>query len=102
MRIPISSLFFKFDKFRLRGNDIDLAKCPNLEFHSIDIDRFPAIRLGYQVMKMGGLAPHIFNYLNEILVKLFVKKKIKFIEIVKFNEINLDIIFKILILLIQK
>ena len=41
MRIPISSLFFKFDKFRLRGNDIDLAKCPNLEFHSIDIDRFP-------------------------------------------------------------
>ena len=45
-------------------------------------------------MKMGGLAPHIFNYLNEILVKLFVKKKIKFIEIVKFNEINLDIIFK--------
>ena len=45
-------------------------------------------------MKMGGLAPHTFNYLNEILVKLFVKKKIKFIEIVKFNEINLDIIFK--------
>ena len=45
-------------------------------------------------MKMGGLAPHVFNYLNETLVNLFIKNKIKFIDIVKFNEINLENVFK--------
>ena len=55
--------------------------------------KFPALSLGRQVMKMGGLAPHTFNYLNELLVELFIKNKIKFTDIVKLNEINLDLIF---------
>ena len=40
-------------------------------------------------MKYGGLAPHIFNYLNEILVDLFIKRRIKFLDIVKLNEVNI-------------
>ena len=44
-------------------------------------------------MNMGGIAPHVFNYLNEILVELFIMGKIKFTDIVKYNEINMDKIF---------
>jgi len=31
--------------------------------------------------------------LNEILVNLFIKKKIKFLDIVKLNEVNMDKFF---------
>ena len=44
-------------------------------------------------MRMGGLAPHVFNYLNETLVNLFIKNEIKYVDIVKLNEINLDKVF---------
>ena len=44
-------------------------------------------------MKMGGLAPNAFNYLNEILVKKFLNGTIKFTDIVSLNEINLEEIF---------
>ena len=59
----------------------------------IESKKFPAVNLCYQVMKIGGVAPHVFNYLNEHLVNLFIKNKIKFVDIVKYNEINLDIFF---------
>ena len=93
MRIPISSLFFKFNRYTSEVNLLDLTKYNNLEFIQIDYNKFPAIRLGANVMQMGGIAPHVFNYLNELLVNLFIKKRIKFTDIVKLNEVNLDIIF---------
>ncbi len=93
MRIPISSIYFDFNKSLNSEIAVNLSKYNNLEFIPIDTKKFPAIRLGYEVMKMGGLAPHVFNYLNELLVDLFIKKRIKFIDIVRLNEVNLDIIF---------
>ena len=93
MRIPISSIFFKFNKYTSKVDTLDLTKYRNFEFIKIDEKKFPALSLGRQVMKMGGLAPHTFNYLNELLVELFIKNKIKFTDIVKLNEINLDLIF---------
>ncbi len=93
MRIPISSIFFGFNKYSNTYRDIGLSNYSNLEFIPIDNDKFPAIELCYQVMKIGGLAPHIFNYLNEILVNLFIKKRIKFLDIVKLNEVNMDKFF---------
>ena len=44
-------------------------------------------------MKMGGLAPHVLNYTNELLVNYFIMKKIKFTDIVELNKINLERIF---------
>ncbi len=93
MRIPISTLFFKFNEQSYSNNQFDLNKYSNLEFIPIDKKKFPAMSLGLKVMKMGGLAPHVFNYLNEILVDLFMKDKIKFKDIVKYNEENMDKIF---------
>ena len=93
MRIPISSLFFGFNRYSNAYSGIELTKYSNFEFIPIDKKRFPAVELGYHVMKLGGLAPHVFNYLNEVLVNLFIKKRIKFIDIVKLNELNMDKFF---------
>ena len=93
MRIPISSLFFGFNKYSNANRGIEFADYSNFEFIPIDKNKFPAVELGYQVMKTGGIAPHIFNYLNEVLVNLFIIKRIKFIDIVKLNELNIDKFF---------
>ena len=93
MRIPISSLFFKFNGYLNRNNQLSILEHPKLEFYSINIKRYPAIKLGKEVMKIGGLAPNCFNYLNEILVNYFLKGAIKFTDITALNEINLENIF---------
>tara|TARA_A100001011_G_C14311363_1_gene845757 strand:+ start:1282 stop:2427 length:1146 start_codon:yes stop_codon:yes gene_type:complete len=93
MRIPISSLFFEFEAYQKRSNEFNLLNYSKLEFEPIDIRRFPAVKLGREVMKMGGLAPNVFNYLNEILVNHFIEGSIKFTDIVYLNETNLEKIF---------
>ena len=93
MRIPISSLFFKFNGYTNKTKELNLLEYSKLEFYPININRYPAIKLGKEVMKIGGLAPNAFNYLNEILVGHFLKGAIKFVDITALNEINLEKIF---------
>jgi 1-deoxy-D-xylulose-5-phosphate reductoisomerase len=93
MRIPISSLFFKFNDYANKTKELNLLEYSKLEFHAINTKRYPAIKLGKEVMKIGGLAPNAFNYLNEILVSYFLKGVIKFSDITALNEINLEKIF---------
>ena len=93
MRIPISSLFFKFNGYLRKNQNLKLLEHPKLEFYPINTTRYPAIKLGREVMKIGGLAPNAFNYLNELLVSHFLKGEIKFIDITALNEINLEKIF---------
>ena len=93
MRIPISSLFFKFDGYLKKNKRLNLLENSKLEFYPINTSRYPAIRLGREVMKIGGLAPNAFNYLNDILVNYFLNGAIKFVDITTLNEINLEKIF---------
>ena len=93
MRIPISSLFFKFNDYTNKTKELNLLEYSKLEFHAINTKRYPSIKLGKEVMKIGGLAPNAFNYLNEILVSYFLKGVIKFADITALNEINLEKIF---------
>ena len=93
MRIPISSLFYKFNDYANKTKELNLLEYSKLEFYPINTQRYPAIKLGKEVMKIGGLAPNAFNYLNEILVSYFLKGVIKFADITALNEINLEKIF---------
>jgi len=94
MKVPVSSLFFGFNKFTKKDKYLDLAKLQNLNFIPIDEKKFPAMKLLYEILKMGGLAPHSFSYLNGILVDYFLKGIIKFTDIVDFNAANIELIFK--------
>ncbi len=94
MRISIASLFDEIDKKKFSKNFLDLETTNNLTFKKIDTSQFPSIKLGYKVLKKGGLAPHIFNYNNDLLVNMFLKDKINYLDIVKYNEITIDKFFK--------
>ena len=93
MRIPISSLFFEFEAYSKYCKHLSIEHYSKLEFQKIDTIKFPAIKLGREVMKMGGLAPNAFNHLNEILVNHFLEGSIKFMDIIYLNEKNLEKIF---------
>jgi len=89
MKIPISYLFKLNSNTNENTNIFQQLNKKSLTFYKINQNKFPAIKLAYKVLKIGGLAPHIFNYNNEILVNHFLQKKIRFLDIVKFNEITL-------------
>ncbi len=67
----------------------------NITFQKVDINRFPSIKLINKSLKMGALTPTIVNASNEVLVDLFLRKKIGFLDIVKtINKIFKDKDFK--------
>ena len=95
MIVPISTLFFGLDKnYVKKNNELNLSSINDLQFSEIDQKKFPSVPLAYEVMKEGGLAPHVFNYLNELLVDQFLNRNIQFTDIVKLNYKNIERVFK--------
>lgn len=66
---------------RLESDGLDLTKCGSLTFEEPDMERFPLLRLAYLAAQEGGLFPAVLNAANEIAVKAFLDRKIKFTEI---------------------
>ena len=61
--------------------EIDFSKIASLTFKEMDYNRYPMIKLAYEVGFQGGFMPTIYNASNEIAVSLFLDKKINFLEI---------------------
>ncbi|MHC4454029.1 MAG: 1-deoxy-D-xylulose-5-phosphate reductoisomerase, partial [Planctomycetota bacterium] len=57
-----------------------------LNFQKPDMDKFPALRLGYEVVEKGGTMGATFNAANEVAVQEFLDNKIKFTDITKAVE----------------
>ena len=94
MEIPISSLFFPNKDYRSNHHDLDLTELKALEFFEIDNERFPAFSLGKYIIEKDGIAPHLFNYINDKLVKLFLERVTNYTKIVNFNERIIELYFK--------
>ncbi|SNC72256.1 1-deoxy-D-xylulose 5-phosphate reductoisomerase [Kytococcus aerolatus] len=52
------------------------------EFHPLDDDAFPAVRLAFHVGRLGGIAPAVYNAANEECVEAFHAGRLVFTEIV--------------------
>ncbi len=63
----------------------------NLRFFKPDFKKFPCLNFAIEAMKKGGLYPTILNAANEVAVDLFLKGKIKFLDIEKAIEKSLEI-----------
>ena len=62
---------------------IDIKKLNKLSFQKVSLNQFPSVRLIEKSLKYGLLTPTIINAANEVLVDLFLKGKIGFLDIVK-------------------
>ena len=59
----------------------NLAEIGNLTFLNPDFNKFECLKLAYEVLESGGIAPCILNAANEVAVEKFLKGEIKFSSI---------------------
>ncbi len=91
MKIPISNILNGKESSVKYVKNIDIQKLNNLSFQKVNSNRFPSIKLIEKILKYGLLTPTIINASNEVLVDLFLSKKIGFLDIVKtINKIFRD------------
>ena len=83
MRTPIQYALTYPDRPAGCSKALDWSKLSILEFHQPDYDRFPALKLAYDVIDAGGTAGAIFNAANEAAVAAFLERKIRFGRIVE-------------------
>ena len=65
---------------------IRLAELGSLHFEAPDVRRFPALRLGYEVVRRGGVSGAVLNAANESAVEAFIAGRIRFGAIVEIVE----------------
>jgi 1-deoxy-D-xylulose-5-phosphate reductoisomerase len=95
MKIPISNILFGKKQSILSADKFNEKKFNNLTFKRVDKKKFPSINLIKKILKLGPSTPTIINAANEVLVDLFLSKKIAFLDIVKvINKIIKDKEFK--------
>ncbi len=81
MCLPIVYALFWPERVESSFGKIDWSEMRNLTFEEPDHKRFPAIKLAYDVARLGGTAPAVYNAANEIAVEAFLKEAIKFTDI---------------------
>jgi len=54
----------------------------SLEFRPLNEDKFPAVEMARQCLKVGGVLPAVFTYADELAVEAFLKGRIGFDRIV--------------------
>lgn len=95
MRLPILYALFYPKRKTLYAEPLDLFKVGTLTFEKPDMETFFGLSLAYDAMDAGGNVPTVFNAANEKAVAMFLKNKIKFLEIpeiVSEAMINVDFI----------
>jgi len=69
---------------------LDLAQIGQLTFRDPDLQRYPALRLAYEVMEKGGLFGAAFNAAKERALDHFIAGKLGFLDMARIVEGVLD------------
>ena len=83
MKIPISNTLYKSKKNVSKTSNVEIKHINNLNFQKVNSKTFPSIKLVNKCFTLGLSTPIIINAANEVLVDLFLKGKIGFLDIVK-------------------
>ena len=86
MRTPIQYALTHPARKRGISRRLDIRKSFDLHFEPPDFERFPALRIAYEVARLGGTAGAVLNAANEAAVEAFVSGKIRFAEIPRLVE----------------
>lgn len=90
MRLPIACALFWPERREQQYGRIDWKEVRNLTFEPPDYNRFPALRLAFEVGSTGGTAPAVYNAANEVAVAAFLNGTIGYTEIVDIIEKTLE------------
>ncbi|MEO6694027.1 MAG: 1-deoxy-D-xylulose-5-phosphate reductoisomerase [Ignavibacteria bacterium] len=90
MKIPIQYALTYPDRISSDYVRMDFNKMNMLTFESPDFTKFRCLKIAYDVLKAGGTYAVVLNAANEIAVDLFLKEKIKFLQIPEMIESQLS------------
>lgn len=91
MRLSVQYSLFYPERKELPFNLFcDLLSVKKLEFEAPSLDKFPCLKIAYEVAKEGKSYPIVLNASNEVAVDLFLKDKITFGDIEKIISGSLD------------
>lgn len=90
MKLPIQYALSYPDRLPATAKFTDITSLPDLTFEKIDYEKFPLLKLAYNVGESGGILPTIFNAANEAAVSLFLSGKIKFNDIYKIIKSSIE------------
>ena len=95
MKIPIANILYnKKNKF-VNSKKIKSRLLNKMNFLEVDKEKFPSVKLIDKCLNLGISSPIIVNASNEVLVDLFLKGKIHYLDIVRtinkiFNDKEFD------------
>ena len=90
MRLPIQYALHYPERRPGLGRGLDLTRALGLGFEPPDRETFPALELGFEVMRAGGTAGAVLNAANEAAVARFLKGEIRFLDIARACRAVLD------------
>lgn len=86
MKLPIQYALYYPDRRYLPGERVDFWNLGKLDFEKPDMDTFYGLQLAYEAGRKGGSLPTVFNAANELAVSQFLKREIKYLEIIEIIE----------------
>lgn len=86
MKLPIQYALTYPRRVRGACDRLRLDRLGKLTFEPPDLKKFRALALGYEVARLGGSAPVVFNAANEAAVEAFLAGRIAFGRIVELIE----------------
>ncbi|MNI03282.1 1-deoxy-D-xylulose 5-phosphate reductoisomerase [compost metagenome] len=81
MRVPIQYALTYPERYPTPTKRLRLTEIGKLHFREMDFERFPCLRMAYEVGRAGGTAPTVFNAANEAAVARFLRGDLTFLQI---------------------
>ena len=81
MKLPIQYALSYPERLESGLPGLDLASTGGIEFEEPDLDRFPCLKLAYEVAAMEGTAGAVLSAADEVAVEAFLERSISFGEI---------------------
>ena len=81
MRLPIQYALYYPHRRYLAGDRLDFAKLGQITFEEPDMETFLGLPMAIQASRAGGSMPTVFNAANELAVKKFLHREIRFLDI---------------------
>ena len=86
MKLPIQYALYYPERRYLPGDRVDFWSIGKLDFEKPDMKTFYGLAMAYEAGRAGGSLPTVFNAANELAVSMFLKRKIKYLEIMEIIE----------------
>ncbi len=93
MRHAIGFALYYPERKPLPLNRLDLTKIGQLDFAKPDQNRFPALKLAYDVLELGGVAGAVYNASKEVALDAFIARQIGFLNMAEVVDRTLHRLF---------